>query len=64
MGQLSEHLGFLPPWAIGPVVAAVIIIVGYFIAKIAAALISGAINRTGLETLVNLYQKLFFGSFG
>lgn len=48
MDQLSQHLGFLPSWAVGPVIAAIIIVVGYFISKIAAALVSGAINRTGL----------------
>jgi hypothetical protein len=48
MDQLSQHLGFLPSWAIGPVIAAIIIVAGYFISKIAAALVSGAINRTGL----------------
>lgn len=48
MDQLSQHLGFLPAWAVGPVIAAVTIIVGYFISKIAAALVAGGINRTGL----------------
>jgi len=48
MEQLAQHLNFLPAWAVGPVVALLVIIVGYFISKIAAALVSGAINRTGL----------------
>ncbi|MEP1230327.1 MAG: mechanosensitive ion channel [Litorimonas sp.] len=43
-GILPESLQFLA----GPIVAAIIILVGYFISKIAAALVSGAINRTGL----------------
>ncbi|WP_026942192.1 mechanosensitive ion channel [Hellea balneolensis] len=48
MDQLSQHLGFLPAWAVGPVIALVTIVIGYFIAKIAAAIVAGAINRTGL----------------
>jgi len=48
MEQLAQHLNFLPAWAVGPVVALLVIIVGYFISKIAAALVSSAINRTGL----------------
>jgi len=32
----------------GIIIAAIVIILGYFISKIAAALVSGAINRTGL----------------
>ncbi len=48
MEQLSSHLSFLPAWAHGPVVAAVTIIIGFIIAKIAAAVVSGAINRTGI----------------
>lgn len=48
MYQISQYLGFLPGWAVGPVVAAVTIIVGYFVAKIAAWLVAGGINRTGL----------------
>lgn len=43
-GVLPESLQFLA----GPIVAAIIILVGFFISKIAAAVISGAINRTGL----------------
>jgi len=46
--QLSQHLSFLPDWAIGPAIAAITIIVGYFIAKILAALVAGGINRTGI----------------
>lgn len=48
MDQLSQHLSFLPAWAVGPVIAALTIIIGYFISKIAASLVSGAINRTGI----------------
>ena len=43
-GILPESLQFLA----GPIVAAVIIILGYFVSKFAAAIISGAINRTGI----------------
>ena len=46
--QLSQYLGFLPAWAVGPVIAILTIIIGWIIAKIAAAAISGAINRTGI----------------
>jgi len=48
MEQLAQHLNFLPAVAVGPVVALVVIIAGYFISKIAAAIVSGAINRTGI----------------
>ena len=48
MEQLSAYLGFLPAWAIGPVIALITIVIGYFVAKIVAAAIAGAINRTGL----------------
>lgn len=48
MDQLSQHLGFLPTWAVGPVIALVTIVIGYFISKIAAALVAGGINRTGI----------------
>jgi len=48
MDQLSQHLGFLPAGAVGPVVALLTIIIGYFISKIAAAIVAGAINRTGI----------------
>ncbi len=43
--------GFLPDqldWLAGPLIALIVIVVGYFISKIAAAIVSGAINRTGL----------------
>ncbi len=43
-GFLPESLQFLA----SPIVAALIIIIGYFISKIAAAIVSGAINRTGI----------------
>lgn len=49
MDQLTQTLGnLLPAWAIGPVIALITIIVGYFIAKIIAAIVAGAINRTGI----------------
>ena len=35
-------------WLVGPLIALAVIIVGYFISKIAAAIVSGAINRTGI----------------
>jgi len=43
-GVLPESLQFLA----SPIVAALIIILGWFISKIAAGIVSGAINRTGL----------------
>ncbi len=50
--QINQALsGLLPDslqWLAGPLVAALIIIIGYFISKIAAAIVSGAINRTGI----------------
>ena len=48
MDQLSQHLSFLPAGAVGPVIAILTIVIGYFISKIAAALVAGGINRTGL----------------
>ena len=48
MDQLSQHLSFLPAWAIGPVIALLTIVIGYFISKIAAAVVSGGTNRTGI----------------
>jgi len=48
MDQLSQHLSFLPAWAIGPVIALLTIVIGYFISKIAAAVVSSGINRTGI----------------
>ena len=48
MDQLTQHLSFLPEWAAGPVIAAVTIFVGYFIARILAGIVAGGINRTGL----------------
>ena len=48
MEQLSQYLGFLPTWAVGPVIALATIILGYFISKIAAAIVAGGINRTGI----------------
>jgi len=48
MEKLSQHLSFLPEGAVGPVIALATIVIGYFVAKIAAALVAGAINRTGI----------------
>ncbi len=48
MDQLSQHLSFLPAWAVGPVIALATIVIGYFISKIAAAIVAGAINKTGI----------------
>jgi len=48
MDQISQHLGFLPAWAVGPAIALLTIIIGYFIAKIAGMIVAGAINRTGI----------------
>jgi len=48
MDQISQHLGFLPAWAVGPIIALVTIVIGYFISKIAAAIVAGGINRTGI----------------
>ena len=31
MDQLSQHLSFLPAWAVGPVIALLTIVIGYFI---------------------------------
>ena len=44
----KEMLSFLPDWAVGPVIALITIVIGWFIAKIAAAVIAGVINKTGL----------------
>ncbi len=48
MEQLEKMMGFMPDWAVGPVIALVTIVVGYFIAKIAGMIVSGGINKTGL----------------
>ena len=48
MEQLTQHLSFLPAWAVGPVIALLTIVIGYFISKIAAAVVAGGINRTGI----------------
>ncbi|NNC36091.1 MAG: mechanosensitive ion channel [Hyphomonadaceae bacterium] len=40
--------GFMPAWLVDPVMAIATIIVGYFISKIAASIVAGAINRTGI----------------
>lgn len=48
MENIENIMGFMPDWAMGPVLAAITIIVGYFIAKIAGMIVSGGINKTGL----------------
>ena len=48
MKNLEQYMGWMPEWAVGPVIALTIIIVGYFISKIAGMLVSGAINKSGL----------------
>ena len=48
MQNIESMMGFLPGWAIGPIIATVIIVVGYFISKVAGMLVSSAINKTGL----------------
>ncbi len=48
MNSIENMMGFLPGWAIGPIIATVIIVVGYFISKVAGMLVSSAINKTGL----------------
>jgi len=48
MDQLTQHLGFLPEWAIGPSTAVITLFIGWIIAIIVRAVVSGAINRTGI----------------
>ncbi len=52
MDTMSNSLaGFLPEsmeGAVGPIIALITIIIGYFIAKIIAGLVASAINRTGI----------------
>lgn len=48
MEQVENMMGFLPEWMVDPVIAIATIVVGYFISKIAAALVAGGINRTGI----------------
>jgi len=48
MEQIENYMSWMPDWAVGPVLAAITIIVGYFISKIAGLIVSGAINKTGL----------------
>lgn len=48
MEQIENLLSGLPEWVSGLIIAAAIIIVGYFISKIAGMIVSGAINKTGL----------------
>jgi len=45
---MEQYLDWLPNWAIEPVIALAIIIVGYFISKVAGMVVSSAINKTGL----------------
>ncbi len=48
MEKIEQYMSFLPGPFVGPVLALLTIIVGYIISKIAAAIVSSAINRTGL----------------
>ena len=52
MDQMNQSLAnFLPEgmqWLVGPLIALIVIVLGYFISKIAAAIVSGGINRTGI----------------
>lgn len=48
MDQLSEFFSFLPSQAVGPVVAIIIIGLGYIVSKIAEKIVESAINRTGI----------------
>mgnify|MGYP001275894793 CR=1 FL=1 len=52
MEKISQSVGDILPsnlqWLSGPLIALGVIIIGYFISKIAQAVISSAINRTGI----------------
>ena len=52
MDQMNQSLArFLPEgmqWLVGPLIALAVVIIGYFISKIAAAVVAGGINRTGI----------------
>ena len=48
MGKMEQYMGWLPEPLVGPVIALLTIVIGYIISKIAAAIVSGAINKTGL----------------
>jgi hypothetical protein len=48
MEQLSQHLGFLPDYAIGPATAVITLFIGWVFAIFVRAVVAGAINRTGL----------------
>lgn len=48
MDQLSQHLAFLPSWAVGPATALITLFIGWVIAWIVKTGVSSAINRTGL----------------
>ena len=48
MEKVEDMMGFLPEWMVDPVIAIATIVIGYFISKIAAAIVAGGINRTGL----------------
>lgn len=48
MEKIEEWMSFLPDWSVGPILAAVTIILGWFIAKVVAQIVSGTINKTGI----------------
>ncbi|PHR91295.1 MAG: hypothetical protein COA69_12350 [Robiginitomaculum sp.] len=48
MENIEQYMSWLPQQFVGPVLALMTIIFGYIISKIAAAIVSSAINRTGL----------------
>lgn len=48
MDKMEQYMGWLPEPFVGPVIALLTIVIGYIISKIAAAIVSGAINKTGL----------------
>ncbi len=46
--NMDKYFAWLPEWAVNPAIALVTIFVGYIISKVAQAIVSGAINKTGL----------------
>lgn len=48
MANIEQYMEWLPTAFVGPVIAFLTIFIGYLISKVAAAIVSGAINRTGL----------------
>ncbi len=52
MDQMSNSIGSLLPdamqWAVDPIIALIILVVGWFVAGIVRSIIAGAINRTGI----------------